>query len=176
MLVRLKDNRQLLDLDRHMFGGVFSDVSIIGKDNRNGLADISDPICGQDRLAISCKPFDPHLTKIDRWDLSNVSERPDRMDSWDREGRRGVDADYLSMRMGRTNDAHMQLVRKIDVGGKPALALEQQSVFFARNGTADQLLSDDRHLVRLANVLFNSSSISTIVTAGAFRPRPRELP
>ena len=120
--VGLHQRGQSLDLDCHEIGGIFRDIRIGGEDDGDGFADIAHAIRGQDRLTIGIEAFDAGEAKIDRRYVGDIRRGPDRNDARNAARRGRVDGANLRMGMGRTHHAHVQLMRKRDVGGKAAIA------------------------------------------------------
>ena len=82
--------------------------------------------------------FDPAQAKIDRWNVGNVGGGPYRMHAWLRQARAGVDAAQPSVREIRAHDAHVQLLRKRNVGGEPATPHQQRRVLEPHHRPADE--------------------------------------
>jgi len=101
-------------------GGVLGDIGIDGEHCGDRIADIAHAVCRQHRLAIGIERRDRALAEIDRRHFGDVGGGPHRIDAGQRARRRGVDPDDAAMRMRRAHDAHMKLVREIDVAGKRA--------------------------------------------------------
>jgi hypothetical protein len=110
--VSLHQFGQFLDVDNDEIGRVFSAIGVSREDDRDGLADIADAILGQDRLPIRFEPFNPRQPEIDRRNMGDVRPGPGRDDACGRERSGSIDRDDPAMRMGRTHQAHMQLVGK----------------------------------------------------------------
>ena len=85
------------------------------------------------------------LAKIDRRHVGNIGRGPHRKHAGQRACRRGVDRKDAAMRVRRAHDAHVQLMREIDVAGERAAAGDQRRVF--------------QPLDRLAERFFPSSAV-----------------
>ena len=120
--------RQCFDLDRDRVGCVFRRIRVGCKNDRDRLADIAHAVPGENRLPIGLEPLDAGKAKIDRRNCGDVRRRPNRDGAGHRACRVHIDGDDASMRMGRTDHAHVQLMRKRDVGGEASLAGDQRPI------------------------------------------------
>ena len=134
----VEDDRQFVDRDRDEIGSVLRHIGIGREHRRNRIADIAHPPRGQDRLTVGCQSFDAGQPEIDRRDVGNVGECPDRHDARQGPGHAGVDRPDVAVRVGRPHHPHMQHMRKNDIGGEPAAPGHQRPVLEARNRASDE--------------------------------------
>ena len=130
---------QRLCLDGHEIGSIFGDIRIGREDDGDGLADVTHAIGGQDRLAIGIEAFDAGEAKIDRRNVGDIRRGPDRNDARNAARRGRVDRANARMGMGRTNYAHVQLMRERDVGREAAVAGDERPIFKTRDRAADEV-------------------------------------
>ena len=126
-------------LDCHQIGGILRDIWIGGEDDGDRLADITHAIGGEDRLAIGIETFDAGEAKIDRRNVGDIRRGPDRNDTRNVACRGRIDRADAGMGVGGTHHAHVQLMRKRDVGGEAAIAGDERPIFKTRDRTADEV-------------------------------------
>jgi hypothetical protein len=133
----VQDRRQRLDLDHDQLGGVLGKVRIVGEHGRHRLADIANALRRQDRLAERLELLDAALAEVDGSEIGDIGGGPDGVHAGQGSGGRGVDRDDPAVRMRRADHAHVQLMRKADVGGELALAADERRILQPRNRLAD---------------------------------------
>ena len=136
-----EQDRQLLDLHGHEIGRVLGDVGVMRKHRRDRVADIAHASGGEDRLPVGFELLDAALAEIDRPDVGNVGRGPHGDHAWQRARRAHVDRDDAAMRVVRARDAHVELMRKGNVGGKTAAAGDEWRILQALDRLTDPLLS-----------------------------------
>ena len=135
--LRVEQRRQFLDLHRDEIGGVLGDVRVFGEHRGDRLADIAHRAVRQHRLAIRIERRDGAFAKIDRRHVGDVGGGPHRDDAGQRPRRGRIDRDDAAVGVRRAHDAHVQLMREIDVAGELAAAGDQRRVFQPRDRLAD---------------------------------------
>ncbi len=118
--IRVEQRRQFVDLDLDQIGRILSEVGVFGKHRRDRIADITHDALGQHRLAIRIERRNAAFAKIDRRHVGNVGSGPHGVDARQRQRGACIDRNDAPMSVRRTNDAHVQLVREIDVACKLA--------------------------------------------------------
>ncbi len=149
LLGREQRYRQRFDSKLDQFGGILGGVGVAGEDHGDRLADITDGVLRQRRLAVWLKLFQPSQSKRYRRNVRDVRMRPHRMNAGQRQRRLRVDRPDPPVGDRRAHHAHMQLPRKRDVGGEAALPGEQRPIFQTRDGAADEF-RPRRHLPRIS--------------------------
>ncbi len=134
----IEQDRQIGDLDGHQIGGVLGKIRVSGEHHRDRLADIAHAIRGEDRLAIGIEAFDPRQAEINRRDVDNIARRPHRNHAGRGTGRCRVDRDDAAVCVGGSHHAHVQLMRKTDVGREPAAPGNERPVFDPRHRTSNE--------------------------------------
>ncbi len=137
--LRVEQRRQFLDRDVDQIGGVFGDIGVDREHRGDRIADIAHALLGQHRLAVRIERRDRALAEIDRRHLGNVVGGPHREHAGQRARRRRIDRGDAAMRVSRAHDAHMELMRKIDVAGKRATPGNERRILKPRDGLADPL-------------------------------------
>jgi hypothetical protein len=130
--------RQLFDFGRDQVGGVFGAVGIRRKDNRQRLADIANMIFGKDRLPVRLKAFNPRQAEIDWRDIGDVRCRPNSDDAWGRAPFGDIDCNNAAVGVRRADHAHVQLMRKRNIGRKTPPAHDQGAVLKPQDRAADE--------------------------------------
>ena len=143
LVVGMQDRRQFLDVERDKLGCILGEIRIVGENRRHRFADIAHEAARKEPLAIRLQPLDAAETKIDRRNVGDVGGRPHRVHAGQRQRSVGIDRAQPAVREIRTHDAHMQLLRKRNIGGKAAAAGQQRPVLQAGQRAA-------RHIVFLA--------------------------
>ena len=95
------------------------------------ITEIGDASTGREAL-------DAGQPEIDRRDIGNVGECPNRYDAGQSLGDASVDRPDVAMRVSRAHHPHMQHMRKNDIGGEPAAPGHQRPVLEARNRASDE--------------------------------------
>ena len=148
-LIRVQQHRQFLHLQQDLVGDVLGQIRILGKHHRERLAHITHPVGRQHALAVAIEAGDLAQAKIDRRNVGDVCGGPDRMNAGRRAGGGGIDRQQPGVGMRRPHHAHVQLVGKVHIGGKPALAQKQWPILKAGDRPADEFVAIVRHGSRL---------------------------
>ena len=135
-----EQDRQLLDLDGDEIGGVLRHIGILREHGGDRLADVTHPVGRQHRLAEGVERGNAALAEVDRRHVRDVGRGPDRDHAG--QGARGgrIDRDDPAVGVIRAHDAHVELVRKGNVGGEAAAAPHQRRVFQPCNRLPDPLV------------------------------------
>ena len=94
---------QIVDLDDDKIGGVLRHIGVAREYGGDRLADIADTLTSENRLAIGGQAFDATQTKIDRRNLGDIGERPNRGNAGQSERGASLDRDEAAMRVGRAH-------------------------------------------------------------------------
>ncbi len=143
--VRVEQRRQFFDLDRDQIGRVLGDIMIGGKDRGDRIADIAHAVFGENRLAVRIERRNAALAKIDRRHLGNVGCGPHREHARHGPRRRRVDRHDAAMGMAGAHDAHVKLMREIDIAGERAASGDQRRIFQPLDRLADERYFCARH-------------------------------
>jgi hypothetical protein len=128
----VEQRRHRLGLDRDEIGGVLGEVRIGGKHCRDRLADVAQPLAGEQRLAVGAQRLDRRVAKIDRRQTGEVGRGPHRDDAGRQNGGGDVDTAQPRMRERRAHHAHVQLAREGEVGDEGAAPHEERRVLEPR--------------------------------------------
>ena len=90
-MIRGQDHRQILDLEGDQIRRIFRQIGALGEHGRDRLADITDMVARQDRLAIRRKLLDPAFPEVDRRNVGDVIGGPDAHDPRRRQGGGDID-------------------------------------------------------------------------------------
>ena len=131
------EHRQRLEVEAHAFGRVFGNEGVGCKDRRDRIPDIAHPIARQNGLQVGVEFDRGPFTQGDTGDADHILRGPDRHHATHGKGLRGVNAEQSGMGHRRAHHAHVQLMRKRQVGGKPALTAYERQVFQARDRLAE---------------------------------------
>ncbi len=135
-----EQDRQLLDRHGDEIGGVLRHIGVVREHGGDRLADVTHLVGRQHRLAEGVERGNASLAEVDRRYVRDVGRGPDRGHAG--QGARGgrIDRDDPAVGVVRANDAHVELVRKGNVGGEAAAAPHQRRVFKACNRLPDPLV------------------------------------
>ena len=134
----VEDDRQFRDLNFDRVGSILGQVRVAREYRRNRLADIAHALLGKNGLAIRRQALDAGEAKIDRRNFCHVLAGPHRHNSRKSLCRFGLDRDDAAVGMRRAHHAHVQQMRKSDVGGERSPARHQRPVLQARNRASDE--------------------------------------
>ena len=126
-----------LDVERDLLGGVLGLIGIVREHDRDRLADIAHARSRQQRLAIGNERLDAIVAEVDRRQIGDVVDGPDRHHARRASAPRTVDLHDPPMRDRRAHDAHVKHVGKRDIGREQATAAHQRHIFEARHRGAD---------------------------------------
>jgi hypothetical protein len=133
-----EQRRQLLDLDHDEVGRVLGEVGVGGEHGGDRLAHVAHAIPRQDRLPIGDEPLDTRQAKVDRRNVGDITRRPDCAHARQRAGGARIDRYDTAVSHGRTHHAHVQLMRKRDIGRVGAATRHQRAILEPRNRSADE--------------------------------------
>ena len=136
--VGAKERRQFLDVEHDELGRILGEIGIVGEHRRDRLADVAHCAGREQPLPVGLQTFDPGQAEIDRRNVGNVGGRPHREHARFRQRRARVDRADAAVREIRAHDAHVQLLRKRNVGGKAATSGQQRAILEPLHRPADK--------------------------------------
>ena len=119
---------QLMGLDRDKLGAVFGQIGMGREHSRYRLADITQPLAREKRLAIGTQRLGGRIAKIDGRQVVDVRRSPHRDDFRHGQCSGHVDGPQLGIRISRAHDAHMQLMREPDIADEGPLPGQQRRI------------------------------------------------
>ena len=137
-MIGRKDSGKRFNLNGNEIGGILGDIRIRGEHRRHGFADVTNAVSCQYRLAVRFIFLDPAIAQPDRRDIAYIRGRPGRNDTRMLQCAAEIDGEDLAVWARRANDLHVQLVRKVDVGRKPAPAHNQRPILKTQDGCSDK--------------------------------------
>ncbi len=136
--VGAKERPQFLDVEHDELGRILGEIGIVGEHRRDRLADVAHRAGREQPLPVGFQAFDPGQAEVDRRNVGSVRGRPHCVDARFRQRRARVDRADAAVREIRAHDAHVQLPRKRNVGGKAATSGQQRAILEPRHRPADK--------------------------------------
>src|SRR5947207_11709164 len=110
-----------MGLDQDKLGAVFGQIGMGREHSGYRLADITQLLAREKRLAIGTQRLRGRIAKIDRRQVVDVRRGPHRDDSRHGQCSDHVDGPQHGIRISRAHDAHMQLMREADIADEGPL-------------------------------------------------------
>jgi hypothetical protein len=136
---------QFFRINRDEIGGILSEIRVGCEHDGDRLADVAQPLPGEDRLAIGAQRLAGRIAEIDRREVDIVAG-PHRGDAGRRQRCRDVDSAQHRMGVGRAHDPHVQLMREAEIADELAAPGDQRRVFEPRHRPTDHPSCLQRHL------------------------------
>ncbi len=128
---------QFFEIGNDMLGGVLGLIGIFREHHRDRLAHIAYPAARHQRLTKGDEFLHAVIAEIDRRQVVNVGNGPRRNHARTGQGTGDVDGDDAPVRKRRAHHAHVELVRKRNVGREAPLTAHERRIFKPRDRGAD---------------------------------------